>query len=351
MIHTNQTRSRARLLRAALFGGLLTSVSVAVMAQPAPAKAPAKPAATKPAPVAPAKAAATAAPTAAKPSPPTQPAKVTAMLWEVRGPANDKALAGKKLWLFGTMHVGKADFYPLPAAVEKAFAESAVLAVEADITNQAAMQASAPLMMLTPPDSIETKVPAPVVERLKTQLTRLGLPYDALKPMKPFILAGLLAVTEYSRQGFDPQLGVDGYLIGKAVTRKLPIVELEGVMRQMKLMTSMADADQQAFLENGLITLESGQAVAQMNALVAAWRSGDVAGLEKAALEATKGQLRAEELEEALIHARNPPMQAQAEAMLASGKLHFVAVGALHLVGKRGIVEGLRAKGYVVTQR
>lgn len=338
--------------RSPLLAGLLLAGLVAAggaRAQQAPAAAQAKPvakpaaqAATKPT-SAPAKA--SAATSGAKAAAPT------ALLWEVQGPPNDKELAGKRLWLFGTMHVGKPEFYPLPAAVEKAFAETDVLAVEADITDQAAIQSAAALMLLTPPDTLETKLPAPVVERLKKQLGRLGVPFDAVKPMKPFILAGLLAVSEYSRQGFDQQQGVDGHLIARAIARKLPIVELEGVAQQMKLMAGMSDADQQAFLENGLTSLESGQATAQMNALVAAWRTGDAAGLEKAALEATKGQIRSAELEELLIHSRNGPMQSRAEIMLASDKTHFVAVGALHLVGKRGIVEGLRAKGYVVTQK
>ncbi|MBL8516670.1 MAG: TraB/GumN family protein [Betaproteobacteria bacterium] len=318
-------------------------------AQPAPAKAaPAKPAVTKPAP--PAKAAAPAA--VAAPAAAAKPAATpTAMLWEVKGPATDKKLAGMRLWLFGTMHVGKPEFYPLPAVVEKAFAESSVLAVEADITNQAAMQASAPLMLLTPPETVEGKLAAPLVERLKSQLERLGVPYDAVKTLKPFIIAGLLAVSEYGRQGFDQHYGVDGHLIGKAVARKIAIVELEGVEQQMKLMAGLSDPDQAAFLENSVMTLESGQAGAQMSALVAAWRAGDGPGLESAALDATKGQLRSAELEEILLHARNGPMQARVETMLASGKTHFVAVGALHVVGKRGIVEGLRAKGFVVTQR
>jgi hypothetical protein len=223
--------------------------------------------------------------------------------------------------------------------------------VEADITDQAAMQAAAPLMLLTPPETVENKLAPPLTERLKKQLERLGLPYDAVKPLKPFILAGLLAVSEYTRQGFDQQHGVDGHLIGRAIARKMTIVELEGVEQQMKLMAGLSDSDQVAFLENSVMTLESGQSGAQMSALVRAWRSGDSAGLESAALEATKGQIRSAELEALLLHSRNGPMQAQVETMLASGKTHFVAVGALHLVGKRGIVEGLRAKGFVVTQR
>jgi uncharacterized protein len=325
--------------------GMLLAANTSTLAQQAKPATSAKPA---PVPAAAAKPAVAAKPA---PIPAAAPTPGKSFLWEVKGPATDKRYAGKRLWLYGTMHVGKPDFYPLSTAVEKALAGSGVLAVEADISNQAALDASAPLMLYSPPETIETHLPAPLLERLRKQLDRFGIPFDAAKTMRPFILAGLLAVTEYTRQGFDQQLGVDGYLLRKAAERKLPLVELEGVQQQMKLMVGMSEEDQVAFLDNSLATLESGEAGAQMAALVKAWRSGDAAALEKIATDATRNHKRAAALEELLMHSRNPAMQARAEDMLLDGKTHFVAVGALHLVGKRGIVEGLRSKGFVVTQQ
>jgi uncharacterized protein YbaP (TraB family) len=55
-------------------------------------------------------------------------------------------------------------------------------------------------------------------------------------------------------------------------------------------------------------------------------------------------QLRAQ-----LLVARNRKWLPQIETMLKSGKVHFVTVGAAHLVGRDGVVEMLRAKGYKVT--
>ncbi len=275
----------------------------------------------------------------------------SAFLWEVTFPAKADGGPPRRLWLFGTVHVGRADFYPLPASVQQAFAQSDVLVVEADITDEAAIRAAAPAMMFSPPDSIETRLPKPMVERLQKQLERLGIPFAAVKPMRPFILAGLLAVTEYGRHGFDAQQGVDAHLIRRALERKMPIVELEGVKQQMALMAGLADVDQEAFLENSLVTLESGESAKQIDALIAAWKAGDVVRFDQAALDSGKAQRRKAELEELLLYSRNRQMQAKAEALLAGGKTHFVAVGALHLTGARGLVEGLRAKGYTVTQR
>jgi uncharacterized protein YbaP (TraB family) len=44
-------------------------------------------------------------------------------------------------------------------------------------------------------------------------------------------------------------------------------------------------------------------------------------------------------------------MLAKIEGYLASRERHFIAVGALHLAGPRGLVELLRKRGYVVRQK
>jgi uncharacterized protein YbaP (TraB family) len=39
------------------------------------------------------------------------------------------------------------------------------------------------------------------------------------------------------------------------------------------------------------------------------------------------------------------------EGYLAGSESHFVAVGSLHLVGPRGLLQALKAKGYEITQQ
>jgi uncharacterized protein YbaP (TraB family) len=117
------------------------------------------------------------------------------------------------VYLYGTIHVGKPLFYPLPDAVENAFRQSARLAVEADITDQAGFAAILPLMSYTLPDSLDTHIPKPVLERLKMQLARDSIPYDSLKRMRSFIVGGLLGIAEFTHLGDDHRFGVDGYLL------------------------------------------------------------------------------------------------------------------------------------------
>src|SRR5207253_1554816 len=81
------------------------------------------------------------------------PAAAANFLWEVKSVTN-------RIYLFGTVHAAKQEWYPLPAAVEEAYADSAVLVVEADVTDKAAMDKTAPLMIYTPPDTLKNHVEA-----------------------------------------------------------------------------------------------------------------------------------------------------------------------------------------------
>ena len=59
----------------------------------------------------------------------------------------------------------------------------------------------------------------------------------------------------------------------------------------------------------------------------------------------------AKALEDKFIWSRHDAMARKIEAWLIEGREHvFVAVGALHLAGPRGLVEILRKRGYVVRQ-
>jgi uncharacterized protein len=269
------------------------------------------------------------------------PAK--SLLWQVKSKDNT-------VYLYGTIHVGKPSFFPLPEAVENAFRQSARLAVEADVTDQASIAAIMPLMRYTPPDSLDTQVPKPILARLKLQLAHYGIPYDSLKQTRPFMVGGMLSVAEFTRLGYDHRFGVDGYFIEKAVLGGKPVLELESVDQQMRMLNSLSNAEQEAFLVNTLTALESGKAADQVTGMFNAWRSGDAAMLDEVVKKANEGMSMAEVLDEKMLYGRNPAMLSKIEIFLAGNQVHFVAVGALHLIGKRGLVEMLRAKGYAVTQ-
>jgi hypothetical protein len=272
------------------------------------------------------------------------PAGPRHFLWEVSSLTN-------KVYLFGTVHAGKASFYPLPEPVQKAFADARVLAVEADVSDAAAMAKGGSSMIYAPPDKLSANVPAPLYERLRKQLLRLGLHETQFEPLKPFIAASFLSFTEWGRQGYVPAHGVDLHLITRAKEAKKRLVELEGAQAQADLMASLSEKEGLQALEGAVVALESGLGRDQITGVVNAWQAGDpdlLLEVVRAYNDAVPG---AKELEDKFIWSRHEAMARKIEAFLLSGRERvFVAVGSLHLAGPRGLVEILKSRGYAVRQ-
>jgi uncharacterized protein len=266
-----------------------------------------------------------------------------AFLWEVKSKTN-------VVYLFGTIHVGKRAFYPLAPQVEEAFGKSQRLVVEADISNNEGMADVESVINYKAPDSLDKHIPAALFGRLKTQLERLQIPVEAVTPMKPFLVGGFLSIAEFSKLGFDMNMGVDGYLVAKAHDDKKPILELESQMGQLKMLNGMSPALQEAFLDNAVSLLETGKVADQVTGMVNAWQSGDVKLMQDVTSAANKGSRMRDQLDDVLLHSRHEAMLKKIGVYLGGNVPHFVAVGSLHLVGPRGLVEMLKARGFEVKQ-
>jgi len=264
-------------------------------------------------------------------------------LWQVSSMTN-------RIYLFGTVHAGKASWYPFPEVIDKAIEESRVIAVEADITNQEAMTKSAGVMTYTPPDSLEKHVKPADYARFQKLLARYSIPESAMTPLKPFMAVSLLVFSEWGRLGYLPAYGVDLQLLVKARSQQKQIVELEGVAAQIALMESLTEQENSQLFAGTLGALESGLSAEQITGIVNAWQAGDpkllldIAGKYNAEVPGAKA------FEEKFIWSRHDGMLKKIEGFLASKDKTFVAVGALHLAGERGLIEMLKKRGYVVKQ-
>jgi uncharacterized protein YbaP (TraB family) len=168
---------------------------------------------------------------------------------------------------------------------------------------------------------------------------------------KPFMAVSLLVFAEWGRSGFHPLYGVDGYLIRKAQAEAKPIVEIEGAAAQVALMDSLTDKQVQELFKGTLDALDEDLTTEQVKGLVATWQAGDPNGLLDVARRYNDKVAGAAEFEDKFIWQRHPEMLRKIDGWLGeSRKPYFIAVGALHLAGPRGLVEQLRKRGYLVKQ-
>jgi uncharacterized protein len=281
-------------------------------------------------------------------SKPAEPAKkvnenTRALLWRVTSTSGTA-------YLFGTIHVGKQSFYPLPASVEEALERSTKIVMEADISKSDSTAELDKMMFYTPPQSLEKNISKPLFERLNTQLTRLKLPPQGAKSMKPWVVGGFLSVNEFVRLGYEMNYGVDAYLIDEAKKRDKPLLELETQLGQLKVLNDMSPRLQETYLENAVYSLENGLYEKHISNLVDAWLTGDAARLENVYAQMTKPLKNVNEIDDILLFSRHDAMVKKIEQFLASKETHFVAVGSLHLVGPRGLVSLLKNRRYKVEQ-
>ncbi|MBW2735235.1 MAG: TraB/GumN family protein [Deltaproteobacteria bacterium] len=272
----------------------------------------------------------------------SQPVQAESFLWEI-------SHQGRMSYLLGSIHMGNKAFYPLPKAMEQAFAASKVLALEANPSKiGAALSSVMSRGMYSPPDSLQQHISAKTYTRVKNEAQKVGLPMMAIDRMRPWLLALTLTAMALQKSGYDPQLGIEMHFLKKKGARS--IAELEGAEFQINLFAGFSSKEQESFL---LYTLSEMTLVAtQMKQMVALWKRGDVRGLG-ALMEASRTrrpEFRA--VYDRLVIKRNISMAKTIDDMLKKTKVpHLIVVGAGHLVGKTSIVKQLERKGYTLRQR
>ncbi len=268
-------------------------------------------------------------------------------LWEVR--------KGKQVaWLLGTIHVGRPEFYPLPASRLAQVQRADAIVLEADISDTsrsiAATQKYALYAEGTP--GLEARLTPELRQRIEAVLARNQLDPAPMMRMKPWMLANVLALFEAAQAGYVPALSVEAYLLRVAKTDSKPILEFEGIEQQFELFEKAPWATQISFLEEALKAVESRSARRELNRIVQAWETADRASLERLLAEmSAQSSVGSRFTVDTILLGRHPQMVRKIETMMASGKTYVFAVGALHLVGPQGLVELLRARGYTVIER
>ncbi|MBB3223922.1 TraB/GumN family protein [Pseudoduganella umbonata] len=271
-------------------------------------------------------------------------------LFRIEQPAAGNAgNAGNVAWLFGTIHVGAKSFYPLEPKIMAALENAAVLALEVDpLGSQDDIARAVREYGMYPagrgPASAE--LAAPYRPRLERLLRQYDVPPASVAPMKPWMLASLLTVREFERQGYQTDLAVEMWLSHGARARKQKIVELESVQAQMALFGRMTTADQALFLQETIDAIDGSEQASDARAIATAWATADQAALDRIAEKtATDDTFSGRFVSRVLLDGRNPLLADGIAKLLAREKQSVVAIGVLHLVGKNSVPELLRRQG------
>jgi uncharacterized protein YbaP (TraB family) len=264
-------------------------------------------------------------------------------LWEARK-------GERRAYLLGTIHVGKAEFYPMHPDRLARLQEAEVIAVEADVSEAARV---GPLVQDLAyygagVPGLDARFPA-LRPRLEDFARRSSLSAEIFWRMKPWMAANTIVVLEAMRLGFAPAYATEAFLFDFARRSGKPIVELESIEAQLRLFDSAPEATQSAYLQQAIEAIENGTNRDEVTQLVDAWDKRDGAAMERLLAKMQSAPGVAERfMVEQILEGRHPRMIEAIEGYVASGRLHLVAIGSLHFFGTRGLIELLRQRGYTV---
>ena len=257
---------------------------------------------------------------------------------------------GAMSYLFGTVHVGARSFYPLAPKVSQALAQSSQLVLELDTREDAAFDRAVARHASYPDgDHIRNHVSADTLRRLVKALHAVGIPLSDVGHLKPWMLANMLVGLKLEQNGFQRAHGNESFLLDAVQARGASLAELESADYQLSLFDTLGDAHAETYLREALDELASGMAMKKARTVIAAWTSGDAAALDALIPDTIgAGTVTSDFTRHTLLDRRNPEMARRIEHIMKDGKVSFVGVGLLHLLGANGLPQLLAQRGYQV---
>lgn len=273
------------------------------------------------------------------------------LLWKITPP--NKA---KPSYLLGTAHVTDTRVAKPGDAVMDRVAASRVLLVEVkEVADKKAMTAQIlrdpKIMMMPAGQSVWDLIPDDREAAIRRSPMLAIIPADKLAQFQPWMIAATAAIPicEVLRKPYKPVL--DEALAKHALASNVAVAGLETLDEQLAVMSTTSLEDQAQMLVQQfeldipaedtfqtLVDLYVARKVSAMRPLMKYYA-------KKKGIVATKGQ---NDFEYRLLDKRNKIMAKRAAPYLKKGGA-FIAVGALHLAGDKGVIALLRKAGFKVT--
>jgi hypothetical protein len=249
-------------------------------------------------------------------------------------------------FVFGTIHIADARVNRIAKPVEDALARSRTLALE--LGGGTVMDPQVfELEQFHDGRRLQPLIGDEAFARVRAELVAQDVHERVIERMKPW--AAMVKLARAAPRGEEPSL--DRRLLAAARARGLKVAPLEWVEEQIAAFDAVPLESQIALLKHVLVNREALEA--DVDATIDAWLRGDLARLARMSDrlgDRYPGMGRHYwQLTRHLIHNRTVLMHHRLFMPLRAGRV-FVAVGALHLHGDKGLLELIARDGYRVTR-
>ena len=262
-------------------------------------------------------------------------------MWMAEGATN-------RVYLLGSVHLLRKQDHPLPDVIDSAYDDAETLFMELDMDDldPIAMQTTLnELGLVGEGESLEGLLGEDLYIEAKRTADELDIPLDMLQQTEPWYAAITVEQIALTRIGFNPEYGVEMYLMQHATRDGKPIYGFETVDEQLEFLDGLSMDAQRELLMQTLA--DSKDISGMMDELIDAWHHGDVGFMENNLLTDVE---KYPELYETIVAERNRRWVDTIDRLLDESDDYLVIVGALHLVGDDGVPRLLEDRGHTVTQ-
>jgi uncharacterized protein len=260
------------------------------------------------------------------------------------------------IYMLGTLHVGDPNDYPpgqpFRRPILAALAASPVLALELspDDLLESADDVSRYGVCRYP--CLPKLLPEPLWQRLAARLHGNPAALDGIRRMRPWLAALVVETYDSLSAGLQTEYGTEAQLQNVFLKKKgARVVGLETLAEQMRAFTGLTLAEQREMLAQDIVQTPA-QNAADVQALHRLWRIGDADALAAWASAKSERLARsrpvADAIDNKILYERNRRFAARSIALAGPNRPLFVAVGALHLGGPKGVIELLKRQGFRV---
>lgn len=244
-------------------------------------------------------------------------------------------------FVFGTIHSEDPRVANPPVPVASALASSRVFMMEL-LPDPQTMIAVAESMFGGDGSSLKNAVGPSAFAKIVKALGERGIPDAVVDRMAPWAAALALNMPK-SRGG----VMLDLALYASAVAQNKPALGIETAAEQTSVFSVLSQSDQIALLKDMVENLSQLEQV--MGELHRVYLTRDLAAMMKLSERyGPKDPALARRVMTSLIDVRNQRMAQRIDQELQKGGA-FVAIGALHLPGAKGVLQILQSRGYRVS--
>lgn len=265
------------------------------------------------------------------------PAAAEPAIWVAKSPA-------ATVYLFGSVHLLKADAQWRSAKLENALAASQELWLEAaDFDDAKAAKRLSARLGRDPRHRLSKKLDPPHRAKLAALLQGMGFLADELDDERPWLASIEIEIGLLKHAGFDPDAGADKALKADALKRGVEVKGFETLKQQLHYFADLKPKDELALLNETLD--ESSDDLKIMTDVEHAWEIGDTAAIAKALNDDMPRPVY-----DMLLVKRNQDFARQIRARMQTPGVVLVVVGAAHLAGPDSVQVQLARLG-VKTER